>query len=359
MKKASLLLMVMILFFLSYTAEAHPGRTDSSGGHTCRTNCGKWGLSTGEYHYHNGGGLSSSDDDVSSDEVSDDNVSSESTQAQLEEHYDDLVQEGHYLGYKHGYNELSYLDFHSDQFGQLSMAEYSWYKAGYEKGYEEGKAIRIEELKKSSKKEGYMYGLSNEEIWIPDLYLGIESVKEAYEIGFQEGRAEAVEKIERASEEKGYKSGYNLIPFAIPEDLPKVFVDSFKKGYTNGYEDKKEDAFQEGYTTHFKLVEYNPNTYSDYPDIQQAYKEGFDSNTEADNYRKIAFETGSKNKSLFLPDEIRGNEDIVELFNTYYQKGKDEWNKKIKFSFSLIILAALTLIISGYFFYRRRKNSSL
>lgn len=31
---------------------AHPGRTDSSGGHTCRTNCASWGLSTGEYHYH-------------------------------------------------------------------------------------------------------------------------------------------------------------------------------------------------------------------------------------------------------------------------------------------------------------------
>lgn len=31
---------------------AHPGRTDSSGGHTCRTNCPNWGLEFGEYHYH-------------------------------------------------------------------------------------------------------------------------------------------------------------------------------------------------------------------------------------------------------------------------------------------------------------------
>lgn len=36
-------------------AEAHPGRTDSSGGHTCRTNCPSWGLAYGQYHYHNGG----------------------------------------------------------------------------------------------------------------------------------------------------------------------------------------------------------------------------------------------------------------------------------------------------------------
>lgn len=32
---------------------AHPGRTDSVGCHTCRTNCPSWGLSTGEYHCHN------------------------------------------------------------------------------------------------------------------------------------------------------------------------------------------------------------------------------------------------------------------------------------------------------------------
>lgn len=41
-------------------AAAHPGRTDSKGGHTCRTNCAKWGLKQGEYHYHNGGSSSKS-----------------------------------------------------------------------------------------------------------------------------------------------------------------------------------------------------------------------------------------------------------------------------------------------------------
>ncbi len=40
----------------SNSVYSHPGRTDSSGGHTCRTNCESWGLEYGEYHYHNGGG---------------------------------------------------------------------------------------------------------------------------------------------------------------------------------------------------------------------------------------------------------------------------------------------------------------
>jgi hypothetical protein len=38
---------------------AHPGRTDANGGHTCRTNCASWGLGDGEYHSHGGGGSSS------------------------------------------------------------------------------------------------------------------------------------------------------------------------------------------------------------------------------------------------------------------------------------------------------------
>lgn len=33
-------------------SHAHPGRTDASGCHTCRTNCAKYGLKDGEYHCH-------------------------------------------------------------------------------------------------------------------------------------------------------------------------------------------------------------------------------------------------------------------------------------------------------------------
>ncbi|MDO7908405.1 copper amine oxidase N-terminal domain-containing protein [Paenibacillus sp. JX-17] len=47
-------------------ASAHPGRTDSNGGHTCWTNCSKWGLDYGEYHYHNGGSSSSGSSSSSS-----------------------------------------------------------------------------------------------------------------------------------------------------------------------------------------------------------------------------------------------------------------------------------------------------
>lgn len=52
MKKIKIIIISIILIIPSITL-AHPGRTDSSGCHTCRTNCSNWGLSTGQYHCHN------------------------------------------------------------------------------------------------------------------------------------------------------------------------------------------------------------------------------------------------------------------------------------------------------------------
>lgn len=53
--------LILFLFLVATTVilawpvfvSAHPGGTDSSGCHTCRTNCPDWGLSYGEYHCHN------------------------------------------------------------------------------------------------------------------------------------------------------------------------------------------------------------------------------------------------------------------------------------------------------------------
>ncbi|MGG0753864.1 YHYH domain-containing protein [Brevibacillus laterosporus] len=60
MKKALLFFLFLTMLAIPFQqTSAHPGRTDKNGGHTCRTNCEKWGLSYGEYHYHNGGGSSS------------------------------------------------------------------------------------------------------------------------------------------------------------------------------------------------------------------------------------------------------------------------------------------------------------
>ena len=51
-KKIKGLIIIMIVILSPLYVEAHPGRTDSNGCHTCRTNCAKWGLSYGQYHCH-------------------------------------------------------------------------------------------------------------------------------------------------------------------------------------------------------------------------------------------------------------------------------------------------------------------
>lgn len=54
MRKLLFLLSFAVVFLSSENVSfAHPGGLDSNGGHTCRTNCAKWGLKDGQYHYHN------------------------------------------------------------------------------------------------------------------------------------------------------------------------------------------------------------------------------------------------------------------------------------------------------------------
>ena len=50
--KKIIFIIILIIPLLPFVSFAHPGRTDSSGCHTCRTNCSSWGLYSGEYHCH-------------------------------------------------------------------------------------------------------------------------------------------------------------------------------------------------------------------------------------------------------------------------------------------------------------------
>lgn len=52
MKTLVILISPLLILAFPGVALAHPGNTDGSGCHTCRTNCPSWGLSYGEYHCH-------------------------------------------------------------------------------------------------------------------------------------------------------------------------------------------------------------------------------------------------------------------------------------------------------------------
>lgn len=65
MEKITFILITIILITPSISF-AHPGRTDASGCHTCRTNCSNWGLSTEEYHCHNAKALPQPEEPIKS-----------------------------------------------------------------------------------------------------------------------------------------------------------------------------------------------------------------------------------------------------------------------------------------------------
>ena len=50
--KVITLLLSVTVFWNNQIVNAHPGNTDSNGGHYCRTNCPSWGYDYGEYHTH-------------------------------------------------------------------------------------------------------------------------------------------------------------------------------------------------------------------------------------------------------------------------------------------------------------------
>ena len=53
MKKVIIAFLICVFVFgFNLVAQAHPGRTDRYGCHTCKTNCKNWGLRYGQYHCH-------------------------------------------------------------------------------------------------------------------------------------------------------------------------------------------------------------------------------------------------------------------------------------------------------------------
>ncbi|WP_371811545.1 YHYH domain-containing protein [Sporosarcina sp. Te-1] len=116
-------LLLSLTIFSNHTS-AHPGRTDSSGGHTCRTNCAKWGLETGEYHYHNGGGTSSK---------------STSNTSQSKPSYSQAdINEGRTTGKSSGYEDGYNRNAKKSVADEGNEGCKKGYVAGYEAGYQEG-----------------------------------------------------------------------------------------------------------------------------------------------------------------------------------------------------------------------------
>lgn len=379
MKKISSLFIVLLLYFLlgQTVANAHPGRTDSNGGHTCRTNCSQWGLSTGEYHYHNGTSTNESSNSESSQEESstseswdkdcddfssyeelieywnskgysstndperldgwgnvvDDGIpceapsdydttrinNSSAQQAEIKEKQDIAIgeKEGYISGLSDGQKGNSY------NYSLNGSSGYqTGYIAGYSKGYDKGNE-QFEKQKITATKDGYDLGKKQDDYSIPERYLSTKALESAYKDGFNKAIIEKDEKKKKEYFSQGMKDG-KADELKELKEKKDIFIEAYQEGYAKGQEELKEKYIKQGYEAAFTMVKYKePNLKKEkYLDW---YKEGFKSNTQVEEIANLAHESGLDGDEYKVQPKYEKAETIYKY---HYQLGAMELKEK-------------------------------
>lgn len=373
MKKVAGFVFFLSFLFIASMANAHSGRTDSSGGHNCSEKSIAKGLCTG-YHYHNGGGGTSSGgsnsapatstdknctDFATYDEVIeywnakgysatydpenldgfgngvvDDGIPCEAPsgydrtkinnspeQAQFKQDQQDSVN-GETAGYEQGMKDG--LQENSQNSSTNGTAAYqNGYTTGYKKGYQEGKK-QIDGEKTKTFDEGYALGQQQDTITIPDKYNTNPILKKSFEEGFNKAIAERVQEKKEELAEIGYKDGRED-EYSPPKDFEDIYVNAYKSGFDKAQLELKNEYFQQGYEAAFKKIEYeNPNLQNE--KFEKWFKEGFESNKVVNEIAEVAFSHGKEGNALDIPSNYKEGEVI---FKHYYEVGYKEYENEV------------------------------
>lgn len=325
MKKYRILILMIvgILSIGNTQIFAHPGRTDSSGGHTCRTNCSKWGLADNEYHYHNGGGSSGgeSNDSSSGGGAS----SSDTTQAEAPP-VRDYYSEGYNQGLIDGRNGTSSTP-------ATIPDTNAQYIEGYKKSFAEAYNQRIEEEKNAKiqgEQEGYNFQLQEKagKYQQPAVPEGINAKYiEGYKTGWDKAHKENIVIVEKLAVENSEKQ--------ITDDrTEKITLAEEWKGYTEVYTKKYNENYSLRDSGYRKMAQQN------------GYTQG----------RKIA-ESNKKFIEDYSMTGFPNGKVYVKIYQDNYQKGWDDVKSEQKsLLISRIVLAVIVLatIVGGVFFYEYR-----
>lgn len=404
MKKWTYLLVIVLVFSLQNKAEAHPGRTDSSGGHNCSQKSISKGLCTG-YHYHNGGGSTKT-------------VPAKTAPAKPaynpKIYYDSGYQAGYDIGQKKGYKKDK-----SVQSSDNSNADYvEGWSAGYQKGLEDGLAkINKEEQdtkdkkagteqgekdginsfvdgkkindftyasgsselykssyieaftsswqltkgKKDSYDNGYKQGLSQDEIVIPSIFQ-TDTLKPEYEKGHKAGEDERDKNEVAKYKKEGHALGYEVKELAINADIKKgIYVEAFKQGYESGLQKRKEEVVEEGYNYAFKHMKFENSPYEGKEYFSEWIKEGYDSNDIAAEIKTKSIELGKENEEYTIPKKYKVNEDAIALHDKLFLKGQkiqEEIDRKKRNT--LVTTSAIGIpTVGGILFLARKRKKKI
>ncbi|WP_420849654.1 YHYH domain-containing protein [Peribacillus tepidiphilus] len=297
---------------------AHPGRTDGNGGHTCRTNCEKWGLDYGEYHYHNGGSSGSGGGSFSGS-TSTVQPSGPSPEEIAEREKSQGEKDGYAAGLEAGYEGKT-----ESPSPTGSDAYIEGYNAGYKNGYTKG-AKKLETDKSKAQNEGYEFGKKNDSITIPKAYQNNAYLKAAFEEGFNKAVSERDELKKKEYNKQGYNDGKKDI-YNEPKDVKDIYIKAYKEGYEKAQAELKETYLQQGHEAAFKSLVYEE------PKLDNAkfidwYKEGFESNKEVKKIKDAAYNLGLSGEQYKIPQEYVKAE---KIYRHYYEKGFKEYEEERK-----------------------------
>ncbi len=356
------MIVLTLIFFIesSYVVSAHPGRTDGNGGHYCRTNCEKWGYEYGEYHYHNG---SSSYSNITSDDVGTEiQIEAETSQEDLEQIYDQLSKEGYEVGYQDGYNQRSYEEFHEEKYNDLSNAEYSWYKKGYDEGFSTGKERKNDEVSKQQQEEfneGKEAGTSkaHNDFKNGNIQTSVSSNKDKSN-SWNEGFSKAYEKtlVSLKLTDEAYKEGYNQGESQQAMEIDNSYLNNSdaSKAFESGFQEaKKKEYKQKGFQQALSLEGDNLPAHISQIYIspfKKGYKEGI---KEITSLKKAAYAAGKSGDKFIVPEEYK-TKNLEEVTQATYKKGQDE--RKKSYQTGILIGIFILFIVAGFLFYRKSKK---
>ncbi|CAG9613089.1 hypothetical protein BACCIP111899_02284 [Bacillus rhizoplanae] len=319
------------------SAYAHPGNTDANGGHTCRTNCEKWGLQYGEYHYHNKKEPSSnsgttqqapSQDNsaIEAQKQAEANRKAEEEKQRVAEEQRKAEEAKQKAEMEKGQVEGKTAGEKDFQEGKNNVAEYlngksDYYKQAFTEAYTATWSLL--EQKKVQFEKGKEQGLAQETM--DDSQVSSE-FKANFAEGFQAGNKERTEKIKKEQFELGEKAGKELAE-KKPINMDKAdYVKAYEEGYEKGYKSVKEKVEKEGYTTAFESYDLKvPSKYKKNELLKKWFEEGFKSNKKAAEIREAGYENGTSWTSFFYKRFVPSDyKEYKELYKQAIEKGENK-----------------------------------
>ncbi|MGI2748930.1 YHYH domain-containing protein [Bacillus cytotoxicus] len=316
---------------------AHPGRTDANGGHTCRTNCEKWGLQYGEYHYHNKSASNNTTNSTTSSqnngaaeakaqqkvEAEKQRVAEEQRKAEEERQRKEEAQrkadteKGQADGQKNG--EIDFQAGKNDVEVHITGKSEA-YKQAFTNAY--SSAWSLAEQRKVHFEKGKEQGLAQETM--DDSQVAPE-FKANFAEGFQIGNKERTEKIKKEQEEIGKKDGETLAEKNPRNNEKEEYVKAYEAAYEKSYKNTKKRIEKEGYTYAFENYDLKvPSKYKQNDLQKKWFTEGFHSNKKAKTIREEGYKKGDSWLSFFykrfVPSEYKEHK---ELYKQAIEKGEN------------------------------------